>query len=143
MKKINQHKRYVFIFAHPDDEVYCCGLMYKLIQSGEEVSAIFITSGDAGVNAESREAEVKTSMLAIGVPENHTALLGFPEKKVPTSFPAILVSLEKKVKEFSPDCIVGMDYEGGHEVHDSASFFGLASRYQDGCKPLRFSGLPR
>lgn len=122
MSNIEQHSDYLFVFAHPDDEVYSCGLMHRLIKNGKAVTAAFMTSGDAGANPELRETELKASMDAIGVPEDNTLLLGFSEKKILESFPTILDSLKATVSEVTPDCVVGMDFEGGHEVHDSASF---------------------
>ena len=122
MNTIKQFEKYLFVFAHPDDEVYCCGLMHQLIDEGKTVKAIFITNGDAGVNAESRVAELKESLDAIGVQESDIILMAYPEKQVMASFSAIAKALQNIITKVAPDCIVGMDFEGGHEVHDSASF---------------------
>lgn len=122
MSTIKQFEKYVFVFAHPDDEVYCCGLMHLLIDAGKMVKAVFITNGDAGVNPESRVGELKESLAAIGVKESDIILMAFPEKEVINSFSAITEALHKIIVEAAPDCVVGMDFEGGHEVHDSASF---------------------
>jgi LmbE family N-acetylglucosaminyl deacetylase len=41
--------KYLFVFAHPDDEtVACAGTMKSLIENGDEVYVILATAGDAG-----------------------------------------------------------------------------------------------
>jgi LmbE family N-acetylglucosaminyl deacetylase len=96
--------------------------MHQLIANKKGVGVAYITSGDAGVNASSREDEILSSMQAIGINKENIHLLRFPEKAVLSSFGEISDSLRKLAQSLKPDCIVGMDYEGGHEGHDSASF---------------------
>ncbi len=122
MSSIELNSNYLFVFAHPDDEVYCCVLMHQLIRNGKKLTAVFITSGDTGTNPEARELEVMESMAAIGVGKENIFLLGFPEKIVLANIAKIIESLKDITVKVQPDCIVGMDYEGGHEIHDSASY---------------------
>ncbi|HVF09480.1 MAG TPA: PIG-L family deacetylase [Abditibacteriaceae bacterium] len=122
MQTIERHDNYLFVFAHPDDEVYCCGLMSRLVAAGKTMTAIFLTSGDAGGNAHVREQEVAASMQGIGISETQTYLLRIPEKAVLGSLGQITSRLAELFAAIGPDCVVGMDYEGGHEVHDAASY---------------------
>ena len=136
MTNIKQFEKYVFVFAHPDDELYCSGLMSQLIIEGKTVKAVFITNGDAGVNAESRVKELNESLDSIGVDISNIVLMAYPEKEVLTSFSAIAGSLREIIVAETPDCVIGMDFEGGHEVHDSASF--LTSKSIEGLSLFHF-----
>ena len=127
MSELHHFSDYLFIFAHPDDEVYCCGLMHQLIQSNKKVSVVFLTSGDAGENSDLREQEASSSMRAVGVRDDDIYLMQFPEKQILGNFPDILSKIREIVKKVGPDCVIGMDYEGGHEVHDGTSFLTACS----------------
>jgi LmbE family N-acetylglucosaminyl deacetylase len=96
--------------------------MHRLIEKGKGVRVAYITSGDAGVNAESRESELLSALMAIGVEREATVLLGVSEKDMLSSLKKTTQTLIGHLSDTSLDCIVGMDYEGGHEVHDGASF---------------------
>ena len=122
LNTIETHASYCFVFAHPDDEVYCCGLMSRLTTAGKRVAAVFLTSGDAGINAELREREVAASMQSIGIAEKHTHLLRVAEQAVLSSLAEITSRLLELIETMQADCVIGMDYEGGHEVHDAASY---------------------
>lgn len=126
MQAIEQHPSYLFIFAHPDDEVYTAGLMNRLCKAGKNVMAAFVTSGDAGVNAADREAELAWSMSAIGIPDHNIKKLRVPELSLTESLPSALAVLSEMATSAEVECIIGMDYEGGHIVHDASSL--LASK---------------
>lgn len=122
MQTIEHYSEYLFVFAHPDDEVYTAGLMHRLLNAGKSVTAAFVTSGDAGVNAEVRETELDRSMAAIGVPTENAHKLRFSEHTLLEKLSSIITALREISGAAKPDCIVGMDYEGGHIGHDSSSF---------------------
>lgn len=114
--------KYFFLFAHPDDEVYCCILMNRLIKQEKEVHAIYATSGDTKGLGEIRENEVLKSMNFIGVKNQNIHFLKIPERELLENLKEIVGSILQLVKKFKPDCIIGQDYEGGHEAHDAVSF---------------------
>jgi|GEM_PF-4077246 len=45
-KKFFDYANYLFIFAHPDDEIYTCVTISELIKKGKIVNIIYFTSGD-------------------------------------------------------------------------------------------------
>jgi LmbE family N-acetylglucosaminyl deacetylase len=120
--KLFGSRRYLFLFAHPDDDLYCCVLMRRLIEEKKSVDALYLTSGDAGGGRSKREEEVFLSMKQIGMEKKNVRFLGIPEKKLPHSLHKAVTSAVKMVESRGTDCAVGHDYEGGHEVHDIASF---------------------
>lgn len=52
--------KYLFVFAHPDDEtVACAGTIKRLIDNGDEVFLVAVTLGDAGEVMEAAQATLK------------------------------------------------------------------------------------
>lgn len=132
--KLFQNNVYFFVFAHPDDELYSCALMNRLIKEGKEVHSVHITTGDAGGKKQERAKELKKSLKTIGLKEKNTHLLEIPEKKFLQSFGQIVSSIIKLTKKNGVDCIIGQDYEGGHEGHDGASFCAAEAAKRLGIK---------
>lgn len=75
---------YLFILAHPDDEVYTCVFISELTKSGKNVHVVYVTSGDyAGAElGPVREKEVHESMSLVGVPKEHVHFLHIPEREL-------------------------------------------------------------
>lgn len=52
--------KYLFVFAHPDDEtVACAGTIKRLIENGDEVALVAVTLGDAGEVMEVAQENLK------------------------------------------------------------------------------------
>jgi LmbE family N-acetylglucosaminyl deacetylase len=120
--KLLRSRRYLFLFAHPDDDLYCCVLMKRLVDKGKSVKLLYLTSGDAGGAIKERESEVFRSIKHIGVQNKNVLFFRIPEKKLPNTLHRAVASAVQVVKSCGTDCAVGHDYEGGHEGHDLASF---------------------
>jgi len=97
--------------------------MQRSLATGKIVTVVFLTDGDLGTNPEQRKNEISASMNAIGVKPSNTFRLSIPEAEVLSRFLEIAQAIGEIAKKQPPDCVIGMDYEGGHEGHDSASFF--------------------
>jgi LmbE family N-acetylglucosaminyl deacetylase len=110
------------MLAHPDDDLYCCILMKRLLKAGKAVEVLFTTSGDAGGSNEKRERETLCSMNVVGISREHVHFLRIPELEFAQKLKKAVDSALKIAEASKPDCIVGHDYEGGHEAHDLASF---------------------
>lgn len=69
--------KYLFLFAHPDDEtVACAGTMHLLAQQGHEVFVVTATDGSGGeVSVKSREKNKQKDVGSIRRSELHEALL--------------------------------------------------------------------
>lgn len=78
--------RLLFVFAHPDDEVFMAPTIARATRKGQPVTVVFATSGDQGPGvtqmeggaalAELREGEARCSMAALGDPEIRFLRLG-------------------------------------------------------------------
>lgn len=122
MKELFFSKNYLFIFAHPDDEIYCSVLLKQLIDQGKSVNVIYLTSGDSGGNPDVREQELYAVYKLIGLTREHIHLLRTPETKIFLKLSPIISAGIKITQQHDVDCVIGQDYEGGHEGHDIASF---------------------
>ena len=124
-KNILDFSKYLFILAHPDDEIYTCVFISELIKKGKTVDIIYVTSGDyngADVAVE-RKKEVQKSMQYIGVELSHVHFMQVPERQLMDQALTARDELVEKSMRIKPDCIVSHDFEGGHNGHDLVSFF--------------------
>ena len=125
------YSRYLFVFAHPDDEMYVCVLMSELCKQGKQVQVLYITSGDySGPEyAWERKREVLASMWYIWVSPEYVHFLGVSERTLMDQATEARNAMLAYVQEMQPDCIVGHDFEGGHNAHDLSSFLsGVVAR---------------
>ena len=124
MNNFFHHKSYLFVFAHPDDEVYSCAFIQELVGNDKKVQVVYVTSGDyqGAEQGPIREAEVLKSMSTLGVSEENVHFLRIPERQLMSKVEDLLEILAKKSEGILPDCIVTHDFEGGHNGHDAVSF---------------------
>lgn len=124
MKDFFRFTRYLFVFAHPDDEIYTCAFIHKLVNEGKSASLLYVTSGDyQGPEViEVREKEVRESMQLLNVPMANVHFIRVSERQLMSMISETRKNLLAKTNEIAPDCIVGHDFEGGHNGHDAVSF---------------------
>ena len=126
MRNIFSHNSYAFIFGHPDDEMYSTTLIKSLVDTGKQVTLIYVTRGnrrgdDIGLLREEEAAKV-AEILAI--PKDRLHLLHITEREVKLNLKKILTEIELILRTNKIECIVTHDHEGGHSVHDFTSFCG-------------------
>ena len=145
--KFENYKTYAFIFAHPDDEIFTAVAIRNLIRAGKNVRMIYLTNGDYVSEAlgKVREAELARSTSLLGVEPEHVIMLGFSERPLFDNADDAIRMVIENIKDINPDCIIGHDYEGGHNGHDLVGFCAyLAARKAD--KDLwvfaAYNGLP-
>ncbi len=131
MKDFFQFSRYLFIFAHPDDEIYTCAFIQKLVSDGKKVDILYVTSGDyqGPEMIEKREKEVQKSMQILTAPMTNVHFMRIPERQLMSRVNEVRDSMFAQSLSLNPDCIVTHDFEGGHNGHDGVSF--CASRAAD------------
>lgn len=122
-KNLLDYSNYLFIFTHPDDEIYTCALISELIKT-KTVNILYVTSGDND-NTErglEREKELADSMTTIGVISENVHFLRVPERKIMIQALEAQDSMLEFASSLNPDCIITHDFEGGHNAHDFVSF---------------------
>ena len=122
MNQLMKFNKYFFLFAHPDDEVYCSALINRLVKSDKKITIAYATSGDAGGRPGERQKEVLGASKIIGLKKNNINFLQIKERELLKNLKRVVKSSLNIIKNQDVDCIIGQDYEGGHEGHDAVSF---------------------
>ena len=124
MKTFFQYSRYLFVLAHPDDEIYTCAFIHQLVNDGMHVDILFVTSGDyQGPDRTTvREEEARVSMRLLNVNLANLHFMRVPERQLMGQASAVRKRIRALAAAMGPDCIVGHDFEGGHNGHDALSF---------------------
>ncbi len=124
MKNFTEYQRYLFVFAHPDDEIYSCITIRNLLRADKEVRLLYVTTGDYAGEAIGRQrlGELARAHETIGVKAESVKMLGISERQLMARAHDAACAIFEAVEAFAPDVIVGHDYEGGHDGHDLVSF---------------------
>jgi len=119
------------ICAHPDDiEIHAGGLAALLVQSGQEVEFVLVTSGDRGTAdptrtreqvAAVREEEQRRAAAALGV--DRITFLRFADGDVQFELRALREQVVRLIREKRPRTIVTHDPFGRGENGDPCSVY--------------------
>lgn len=110
----------LFVFPHPDDDVFVGGTLSLLARAGARLDAAWITSGGFDGIDRVREDEMRRAMDATGVERRH--LLRLPDGGLIGALPEACAMLHRLVAELRPRVVIGPAFEGGHADHDATSF---------------------
>ncbi len=113
------------IGAHPDDiEIGCGGSLARHTAQGDDVYCIVLSSGEAGGDAATREAEQKKSCKILGVKE--VFLLKLPDTAIPDTFETIM-KVEEIVTRIKPDRVYVPFYNEIHQDHRTTNHVALSA----------------
>ncbi|MFC7397135.1 PIG-L deacetylase family protein [Chelatococcus sp. GCM10030263] len=110
----------LFVFPHPDDDVFVGGTLSLLVRAGVRVEAAWMTSGGYDGLDEVREAELQHAMEVVGVCERH--LLRQPDGGLVGTLEESCGALRRLIEELRPQAVVAPAFEGGHADHDATNF---------------------
>jgi len=132
------------IWAHPDDESFCCaGLMAAAIENGQQVVCVTATKGEAGVQdaqrwpperlADIRAAELQEAMKVVGIVNHHW--LNYPDggcQQVDQD--SAIAQLVPLIRKYQPNTILtfGPDGMTGHPDHQTVSMWAHQAAQQSG-----------
>lgn len=121
----------LFIFAHQDDESGVFWEIEKLVNSGDEVFVVYLTSGDnLGNPSIIRDSESIAVLESIGIQREKIFFLG-SEHKIPdgklclhleTAYNSLLRLLNRIP---TPQRLYFLAWEGGHQDHDAVHLLGI------------------
>lgn len=107
----NPELRWLFWFAHPDDEIGISAWMRFLVRNGNQVRAVW------GHSSPIREAESRAAMAALGVVDLSFHALG--DGDLCDRMAEALPRFQKEIQDFQPDRVVTLAFEQGHLDHDA------------------------
>ena len=104
--------KYLFVVAHPDDEVLGAGgLIYNLVKSGKEVKICFMCSDAEARKTNSDKISIReqaiNSLKILGIPESNMIFGIFPNIKMNTIPHIDIVKfIESALIDFQPNVVV-------------------------------------
>lgn len=114
----NDKQTVMVIMAHPDDmEVMAGGTVARLVADGKKVISVKVTSGNRGSRgavvpmdelAKIRAAEDAESMKVLGIPPEHSVILGVNDGEVENSF-ELIGKIALQIRKFQPDLIITLN----------------------------------
>jgi LmbE family N-acetylglucosaminyl deacetylase len=123
------------IGAHPDDiELGSGGTIYKAVQAGARVIALYMTRGGKITDTAVRMRESTQAMNVLGVNEIHFE--NFPDTEIPDSFEAINC-LEQYALKYQPDIVLTHSINDTHQDHRRVAWLAMSS-FRNIAKVLAF-----
>lgn len=131
-------KNYLFLFAHPDDEVFIAGTMKQLLVRGAELHGVWVTSGDYFGKGAQREAELSRAADILGLPGRWRHLLRLPDLGLLRELDRAADKTARLLRETAPDVVFANAFEGGHPDHDAVNFLAYEASFRAGIRPQIF-----
>ncbi len=113
---------YLFLFAHPDDDVFICGTMRQLLVKGADDHTAWLTSGDYYGKGQLRERELAEATNIIGLHRSRVHLMRFPDLGLVRLMESAANEVAKLMDRIRPDVVFADAFEGGHPDHDAVNF---------------------
>ncbi len=111
--------------AHPDDiELGSGGTIYKAVQAGAHVIALYMTRGGKITDTDVRMRESTEAMNVLGV--NEVFFENFPDTEIPESFEAINC-LEQYALKYQPDIVLTHSINDTHQDHRRVAWLAMSS----------------
>lgn len=106
--------RWLFLLAHPDDEMAVLAWMRRLDQAGVSIRCVWLHSTPI------REAESRMVMRDAGIADDAMIFWQFPDGNTVDHLDEILEKLKGVVDEYRPTRAMTLAFEQGHLDHDTA-----------------------
>ena len=111
--------------AHPDDiELGCGGTLYRAVQTGARVIALYLTRGGKTTDSQVRLRESTEAMRVLGVTE--IFFENFPDTEIPDSFEAVNC-LEQYAIKYRPDIVLTHSVNDIHQDHRRVGWLAMSS----------------
>ena len=121
--------------AHPDDiELGAGGTVYKAVQAGAQVIALYMTRGGKLSDINVRMRESTEAMHILGV--NEIFFENFPDTEIPDSFEAVNC-LEQYAIKYKPDVVLTHSVNDTHQDHRRVAWLAMSS-FRNVAKILAF-----
>ena len=102
--------------THPDDEIFICAWIKKLVDNGNDVWISWTHSTAV------REAEARKTAAMLGVLPSQLKFFHGTDQGICDEIPQLLVHFDSFITEVMPDRVVCAAFEQGHIDHDATNF---------------------
>ncbi len=130
--------KYLFLFAHPDDDVLISGTMKMLIDRGAEVHGAWLGSGDFLGQGQTRRAERAKAAKIMGLKKSQMHILEIPDTHMLRDLQQAATKVTDLFSKVKPDIVFVTAFEGGHPDHDAANFLAYEASRRTGLSPKLF-----
>lgn len=111
----------LFLFPHPDDDLFVGGMLADLCQSPRPVHAGWLTSGGFDGRDRIREMEARQAMEVCGLPAPRRHFLRLPDGGLIRRFEDLVSRVGALLEAVQPGAVFTPAFEGGHADHDAAN----------------------
>ncbi len=145
----------LFVFAHPDDEMFFLPSIRAAVVRGEQVVVCYLTDGGArGTQPSIRISESTRALARLGVPSSQIhsigVELGVRDQTAHLHLYRLHAAMQGALRSHGPlSTIFVHAWEGGHGDHDAAHLVGVAMARTLGvhdvyeCPGYHAAGIPR
>lgn len=110
------HHRWLFCFAHPDDEIAMAAWIRRLAMAGVEIWAGWSVSNST------REAEARAVMRLLGVSDARLSFFDAPDGDACEHLASLRRHWGEVIRQVNPTRIAVCAFECGHLDHDSTNY---------------------
>jgi len=135
---LDPRAKYLFLFAHYDDDVFISGTMRMLLRAGAQVHGAWVTGCDYFGQATKRQVELQRAADILGLDESARRRLGFPDMGLLNSLDKAADRVARLISDLSPATVFVTAYEGGHPDHDAVNFLAYEGCRRAGANPHLF-----
>ncbi len=121
---------WLFLFAHPDDDVLIAGTVYTLVERGDRVDLAWVTDSSSLGGLIRRQAESRAAAHAMGVEQSRVHFRDFPSLAMVPRLRQDYPGMRDLIEGVNPDFCMTVAFEAGHTDHDCVQF--LAARAAGG-----------
>ncbi len=124
---------WLFLFAHPDDDVLIAGTVWSLVERGDRVDLAWVTDSSSLGGLLRRQSESRGAANAMGVEQSRVHFRNFPSLAMVPRLAEDFVAMRELIEAVNPDYLMTVAFEAGHTDHDCVNFLAMRAA---GGRPL-------
>jgi LmbE family N-acetylglucosaminyl deacetylase len=113
---LSDSHRWLFLFAHPDDEVAIAAWVRRLVLANVDMQCAWVT------HTPIRRAEAENFAVMVGIPPEKCHFLSGVDTQLIHHLTEVQVEIASLIDQIQPTRICTMAFEQGHLDHDTVNF---------------------
>ena len=116
---------WLFLFAHPDDDVLIAGTVWSLVERGDRVDLAWVTDSSSLGGLLRRQSESRGAANAMGVEQSRVHFRNFPSLAMLPRLAENFLEMGELIEQVNPDFLMTVAFEAGHADHDCVNFLAM------------------